>query len=334
MWKPGRRTSTFTSTSVSIDNLKSAKMKITIYLWAMVLCYLPMSLIAQPGTVTINVQGSFKNSAGEAVSDRTEWVTFRLYDSPQAGNLLWEESDSLKIRDGFYNHDLGFNSPLEENLFNDGQVYLETATANVTITPRSEITAAAYAVRANHAGIAENITGCLGGVGQIKLSVLPPDLFTEVNGDCWVLLQQRTLAADTRLKQLLPEMDTIPEGRGAFFRAFDPTGQWDPERGGNPQAVGSYQADTFQSHSHGVSDPGHKHNYLDSRNGSNQAAKWEDTDSEGLSRIDFRAEYADEVIVNETRATSTDSTDVVILATGDIETRPKNINLYAYIRIY
>ncbi|TXB63178.1 hypothetical protein [Phaeodactylibacter luteus] len=297
-----------------------------IQLWAFVVWItLPFTLMAQPGTVTINVQGSFKNSAGEAVSDRTEWVTFRLYDSPQAGNLLWEESDSLEIRDGFYNHDLGFNSPLEGNLFNDGQVYLETATEKVTIAPRSEITAAAYAVRANHAGVAENVTGCLGGVGQIKLSVLPPDLFTEVNGDCWVLLQQRTLAADTRLKQLLPEMDTIPEGRGAFFRAFDPTGQWDPERGGNPQAVGSYQADTFQSHSHEVSDPGHKHNYLDTRNGQTTAA------TDATAQTNRAADISPN---SEQRTTSTDSTYISVLAFGGVETRPKNINLYAYIRIH
>lgn len=54
---------------------------------------------------------------------------------------------------------------------------------------------------------------CIGAVGDVKYSVLPPDDFQQVNGNCWVLADGRNISSSTL-------------GALGFSHAIDPRGRF------------------------------------------------------------------------------------------------------------
>lgn len=122
----------------------------------------------------------------------------------------------------------------------------------------------------------------------------------------------------------------LPDMRGVVPRGFDNGRGLDPSR-----AFGSYQADAYASHSHGVSDPGHAHgvydpghhhswyttngsaggNYMSIINGDNSIANtW--TDNNAATGIGINAA----------------GTGISINAAGGSETRGKNVALTLAIK--
>jgi len=106
----------------------------------------------------------------------------------------------------------------------------------------------------------------------------------------------------------------LPDLRGEFIRG------WDDGRGvDSGRALGSTQAQSYQSHNHGVNDPGHNHSFtavLDvvvdgAQNGSN--------DREAKSPT--------------TGTTTSSATGITIQNSGGNETRPRNIALLACIKV-
>lgn len=108
----------------------------------------------------------------------------------------------------------------------------------------------------------------------------------------------------------------IPDLRGEFVRSLDDGRGVDTGR-----TLGSAQAQDYQSHTHGVSDPGHAHGMFDQSGsgGSNGAG----------SRY-----VAVTIFSNATGAKGTDvaGTGISINANGGTETRPRNIALLAIIK--
>ena len=109
---------------------------------------------AVPGQV--DFQGLLLDSAGEKVNGAVD-LTFRLYDAPSGGSLLWTEShNDVQVADGVYGVTLGAVTPLTQNELGGGTVYLEIQVESETLTPRRQLLAVPYAIRAESA---DNVGG-------------------------------------------------------------------------------------------------------------------------------------------------------------------------------
>ena len=109
----------------------------------------------------------------------------------------------------------------------------------------------------------------------------------------------------------------LPELRGEFVRGLDDGRGIDTSR-----ALGSAQAQSYQSHSHGVTDPGHSHGYTS--NGSNMAGRLAPGIETGFGGNGI-GDVSFSITANTTGITATD-------ASGSTETRPRNVALLACIR--
>ena len=105
----------------------------------------------------------------------------------------------------------------------------------------------------------------------------------------------------------------LPELRGEFVRGLDDGRGIDTSR-----ALGSAQAQSYQSHSHGITDPGHSHNV--SVNAS--------TANFGVQGNDLPVPIGSFT----TYTTSTVQTDITVNNSGATETRPRNVALLACIK--
>ena len=108
----------------------------------------------------------------------------------------------------------------------------------------------------------------------------------------------------------------VPELRGEFARGLDDGRGIDTSR-----ALGSAQAQSYQSHNHTVTDPGHSHGY--SSNGSNMAGRIDP----GVSNA-----FAGNGIGDVSFAINANTTGITVDNSGSTETRPRNVALLACIR--
>lgn len=137
-------------------------------------------------------------------------------------------------------------------------------------------------------------------IGDVVYSVLKPDQFAKLHGAGWVPLDSRDIFG-SQLQQFYPSQlingRNLPEGRGVFIRTMnsqDKAGA-DPDKN---RTVGSFQDDELKSHSHVMT------------HGAGAGGKG------GAIALTMQREWAY-------------GTDPV----GGVETRPKNIALYVYIKI-
>jgi hypothetical protein len=326
-------------------------MQRSIYV-AAILLSLPITLMfgQEAESPLLNVQGTLFSGSGASIPDGERELTFRLYSTLDGADYLWQEQATVFVRGGLYNHVLGENTLLNTELFSD-PLYLGISAEGFELSPRVLLTTAPYAVRAYTAETVESVAGCQGEVGEVKFSVLPFDKFREVNGDCWVELKGTPLPESSRLGELI-DMEDLPDARGAFIRGYDYKANlplpnpnvhgenliyqdsevdkiatdFRRQRTGNE--VGGYQQDTFQLHSHPVIDPGHTHAWTDNYHGP-------DTSDEGIFDTDNLGEKVPD---EQGRTTETAFVNATVLENGDgqsegVETRPKNICLYIYLRI-
>ena len=113
---------------------------------------------AVPGQV--DFQGLLLDSAGEKVNGAVD-LTFRLYDAPFGGNLLWTETHpNLQVADGVYGVTLGLITPLTQAELGGGTVHLEIQVESETLTPRRQLLAVPYSIQAENA---QNVGGVAAG---------------------------------------------------------------------------------------------------------------------------------------------------------------------------
>lgn len=276
-----------------------------------------VQLSAQQAVSRISIQGTLKNSNGASVADGNYTVKFLLYDAQTGGTALWQEDAMVEVVGGIYSHYLGSVVPLEGSDFGS-TLYLGVRIGNFELTPRTELTYAPYTFGAN---VAQKVV-CSGAVGDVKYSILEPEKFAEVNGDCWVPMDGRSLAQGDVLRQLTG-MASLPNGGGLFVRAQDfANSDNDPERDVN-SSIAVVQGDDVKPHDHTMNEAGaHTHGYT-------RPVLLNSTGVQsGGSYSARRAEWE-----TQDQTTSAGNHTHIINDNNGTETRPKNLNLWVYIRI-
>lgn len=299
-----------------------ARIGVARFFSALILACLFAVPISAQTNPKISVQGTLKSSNGATVADGTYAVTFNLYDVPTGGTVLWFEDAMVEVLGGIYTHYLGTNKPLVAADFIK-TLYLGVKVNNYELVPRTEFSYAPYA-------FSVATVSCSGAVGDVKYSILNPTDFVKENGDCWVPMDGRSLAG-SRLAAHTSSYNhaNLPDAGGLFFRAQEFSGgaDNDPDRT-SATTIATIQQDDLESHNHTMDSAGdHTHKI--------ELGYEPDDDGTGGSHDEWTN------IINQKRDITmyggTVSTNGAhthpINNTGGSETRPKNLNLWVYIRI-
>ncbi len=324
----------------------------------------PDKLSAQCSTPCISFQGVLKDANGVPVPDGQQMVKFSMYSEASGGVSLplngvkWEEEANIDVQGGIFSHYLGSIHPLDPKVFNGGHVFLNINVRGKDLLPRTQLTYAPFAYSVASAGTVV----CSGALGDVKYSILEPAMFRHVNGDCWVPMDGRFLGSDDMLKTMktpdgtrIYPADSIPNAGGLFLRSQDFTR--DPmadNSGGNAWRVknGSdndpgrstdqivVQSDDVKPHNHSMLEAGeHQHGLDDNHNGTsdyygliyyNGEATLDNgpDDSNGEPNLWATPKRFDDLVTELAGR----HTHAINNSTGS-ETRPKNLNLWVYIRI-
>ena len=126
-------------------------------------------LLAQSFAVPVHVmqQGRILDADGTPL-EGNQFLQFSLYDAPQGGSPLWEESMFINVVNGYYSVELGTNplDALESDLFTSGGLYVETSVNNAVLGGRKMISSVPYA---RVSEVAESLDG--GSVNATQVSV-------------------------------------------------------------------------------------------------------------------------------------------------------------------
>lgn len=270
---------------------------------------------------TISVQGTLKDANGLSVSDGVYTVTFRLFNQETGGNPVWQEEATVEVVGGIYSHYLGSITPLNGANFAN-TLYMGLKVGNYELNPRTLMTYAPYTFSSN---LAQKVV-CSGAVGDIKYSILNPTQFATVNGDCWVPMDGRALASNSQLRQVTG-MTSLPDVSGLFLRSqeFAGGGNNDPGRTSST-AIATLQTDDVKPHDHTMAEAGlHKHSFASKEPYS--VPFYFVTTSFGV----LVTAYSNADNTSET-ANAGAHTHTINNNSGT-ETRPKNLNVWTYIRI-
>jgi len=99
----------------------------------------------------INYQGLLQTTA-DSLLDESIQIHFSIYGVETGGSPLWSESQTVKVSLGQFNVLLGSITPIQEDLFSEGERYLSLAVdEDSELLPRQRILSVAYAFRAAQA---------------------------------------------------------------------------------------------------------------------------------------------------------------------------------------
>jgi hypothetical protein len=145
----------------------------------------------------------------------------------------------------------------------------------------------------------------------------------------WIECDGGSTAAYPELAALLGA--TVPDLRGEFVRG------WDNGKGTDSgRAINTEQAGSFESHAHGISDPGHNHSVSDpGHTHTYDAAQVIGSEDEGRGgntsvKINQRTEPTSGAVTGI--GIQNNSTGIAIQSNGSTETRPRNVSLMYIIR--
>ena len=319
----------------------------TLLLSIFCLTFFIFSATAQQQTKKISLQGFLKDANGKAVADGSQEITFKLYATATGGNAEWTDTQSINVFGGVYSTHLGSaTNPVEGLNWGSSTYYVGVTVQGTELTPRTELTFAPYSLGSPKA---QEVV-CSGAVGDVKYSILSPSQFTAVNGNCWVPMKGGSIAGSKLAT--LTGMTNIPDVGGLFIRSQEFSGgaNQDPERDSN-SAIATFQDQAFASH-------GHSHSLSASGNTSDAGSHVHDIKiNAGLNSVggflpggtpyasaSAAIRVGDRGAVDITyfpymNSGGNHSHNVNVSVSGSIsnnggnETRPKNVNLWTYIRI-
>jgi hypothetical protein len=125
-------------------------MKQRFALFFLSLMYLPPTIISA-GPPLLNYQGQLTSKNNETLANPIT-ILFAIYDTPDAGQPLWQETKLITHNNGIFHTLLGSDSPIPPNLFSEDNRYLEIRLENESaLQPRQRIVSVAYAISANNA---------------------------------------------------------------------------------------------------------------------------------------------------------------------------------------
>ena len=121
-------------------------------------CLLALPAQAQvPGRV--NFQGLLLDDAGQPVTGTVN-LKLDLFSAPSGGSALWTETHpSVSVTNGVYDVVLGSLTPLTPALFSASPRYLQVTIDGEVLSPRRELIAVPFALKADSANTAENVGG-------------------------------------------------------------------------------------------------------------------------------------------------------------------------------
>ncbi len=114
--------------------------------------------------LSLSYQGVLTDASGVAVSDGSYSIAFRLYDVVSGGTELWTETQMVQVHKGTFSVILGAVQPLT-SLF-DTQYWLGISVeGGAELSPRVQLTAAAYSLNSQAVRGAQNVFRGTGDVG-------------------------------------------------------------------------------------------------------------------------------------------------------------------------
>ncbi len=266
----------------------------------------------------ISYQGVLTDNSGNLVSDDSYNVTFNLYTVAVAGSSIWNESQSVTTNQGVFNVNLGSVTPFTIGF--STQYYLGVTVGGIEMTPRTQLTSAAYAMNGVPPGTILNFGGISIPSGYLICdgSAISRTTYASLFNSIGVAFG----AGDGATTFNLPDL------RGRFVRGVDGLANIDPDKasrtamnaGGNTgNNVGSVQSDAFQGHGHQV--------YQNAQGGSG----WNDLGSGGTTATNSRNAF--DFVAGETRGAITDYANPGFgVPKTSSETRPNNVYLYYIIK--
>ena len=128
---------------------------------------------------TLNFQARLMNGSGSLVADGNYSIEFKLYTAVAAGTNEWTETQSVAVKNGYFNVYLGNATPFPGTIDWSQEMWL---TMNVNsdgeMTPRIKLTAVPYAFRA---GQADGLTLGSGTISAANLAQLAPGSIQTLN---------------------------------------------------------------------------------------------------------------------------------------------------------
>jgi hypothetical protein len=96
---------------------------------------------------TLSYQGILSDTLGTPKPDGMYAITFRLYDAPSGGTLLWVETQSLQVKRGLFSAVLGSQTPFPSSLTFERQYWLGIQPASdPELAPRIALTSVGYSL--------------------------------------------------------------------------------------------------------------------------------------------------------------------------------------------
>lgn len=291
----------------------------------------------------ISLQGFLKDANGKAVPDAKNFaVTFKLYTTLSGGTAAWTEDQNVDVSGGVYSVQLGKNIPLGNLSWGNSTYYVGVTIGGVELTPRTELTFAPYSLGSPTADKATTVV-CSGALGDVKYSILNPTQFALQNGNCWVPMDGGSMTG-SKLAAIIGGSN-VPNAGGLFLRGQESANgstDNDPERNSN-SAIAQLQGQNYESHGHsaslsvtGSTSNGGSHSHFGSIPARSEEGGFIATNFASFSATDRPAVFNQTFNVNtagdHAHSISGSASGSTNNAGGN-ETRPKNLNLWTYIRI-
>lgn len=302
-------------------------------------------------TKKISLQGFLKDANGKAVADGSQEIIFKLYTVATGGSAAWTDTQTINVYGGVYSTHLGsIANPLDGLNWGSETYFVGVTVQGTELSPRTELTFAPYSLGSPKA---QEVV-CSGAVGDVKYSILDPTQFAAQNGNCWIPMDGRSITGSKLAT--ITGLTSVTNAGGLFLRGQEFAGQTsdhDPNRTSS-SPIATMEDQAMQTHTHplgtGSTNNTGSHAHEIVLNLSNGTASANISGLGGFypSGNGSRNTSTPMIAASDRNEGSTHPFDIGTAGShshnlsGDTsnnsgfsaaETRPKNLNLWTYIRI-